>query len=30
MVGNVTFPAVLGELVFVLWLLIRGAKEIIE
>lgn len=27
MVGNVTFPAVLGEVVFVLWLLIRGAKE---
>ena len=27
MVGNVTFPAVLGELAFVLWLLIKGAKE---
>ncbi len=29
-VSNVTFPAVLGEVVFVLWLLIRGAKEMIE
>jgi hypothetical protein len=27
MVGNVTFPAVLGEVVFVLWLLVKGAKE---
>jgi hypothetical protein len=27
MVGNVAFPALLGEMVFVLWLLIRGAKE---
>jgi hypothetical protein len=27
MVGNVTFPAVLGEVAFVLWLLIKGAKE---
>jgi len=26
-VGNVTFPAVLGEVAFVLWLLIKGAKE---
>ena len=25
--GNVTFPAVLGEVAFVLWLLIKGAKE---
>ncbi len=30
MVANITFPAVLGEVVFVLWLLIRGAKEMIE
>jgi len=27
MVGKFTFPALLGEVVFVLWLLIRGAKE---
>jgi len=27
MVSNVTFPAILGEVVFVLWLLIKGAKE---
>ena len=26
-VGNFTFPALTGELVFVLWLLIKGAKE---
>lgn len=26
-VGNVSFPALIGELAFVLWLLIRGAKE---
>ena len=26
-VGNITFPALLGELVFLLWLLIKGAKE---
>ena len=26
MVSNITFPALLGELVFMLWLLIRGAK----
>ena len=26
MVGNVTFPALLGEVVFVLWLLIKGAS----
>jgi hypothetical protein len=28
MVANVTFPALLGEVAFVLWLLIKGAKEI--
>lgn len=27
MVGNYTFPALTGELAFVLWLLIKGAKE---
>lgn len=27
MAGNVAFPALLGEAVFVLWLLIKGAKE---
>lgn len=27
MVANITFPAVLGEVAFVLWLLIRGARE---
>ncbi len=27
MVGNVTFPALFGELAFLLWLLIKGAKE---
>jgi hypothetical protein len=26
-VGNLTFPALTGEVAFVLWLLIRGAKE---
>jgi hypothetical protein len=28
MAGNVAFPALLGEVVLVLWLLIKGAKEI--
>ena len=27
MVGNIAFPALLGEMAFVLWLLIKGAKE---
>src|SRR6202049_3966770 len=27
MVSNITFPALLGEMAFVLWLLIKGAKE---
>ena len=27
MVGNITLPALLGELAFILWLLIKGAKE---
>jgi hypothetical protein len=26
-VGNFTFPALTGEVAFVLWLLIRGARE---
>lgn len=29
-VANVTFPALLGEVAFVLWLLIKGAKEITQ
>lgn len=29
-VANVTFPAVLGEVAFVLWLLIKGAKEMTQ
>ena len=27
MISNIAFPALTGELVFVLWLLIKGAKE---
>jgi hypothetical protein len=27
MVGNIAFPALLGEMAFVLWLLIKGTKE---
>ncbi|HXM71375.1 MAG TPA: DUF4386 domain-containing protein [Thermoanaerobaculia bacterium] len=27
MVGNIAFPALLGEMAFLLWLLIKGAKE---
>jgi hypothetical protein len=26
MVSNIAFPAILGELVFMLWLVIKGAK----
>ncbi len=29
-VETVTFPALIGELAFLLWLLIRGTKEITE